>query len=64
MQEMQGRSLDWEDLLEMEMTTHSSILSWEIPWTGEPVGLQSIGSQKVGHDLGTKITTLLFSTAT
>ena len=45
MQEMQGRSLDWEDLLEMEMTTHSSILSWEIPLTEEPGGLQSMGSQ-------------------
>ena len=36
------------------METHSSILSWEIPWTGEPIGLQFMGSQKVGHDLWTK----------
>ena len=64
MQEMRVWFLVQEDPLEKEMKTHSSILSWEIPWTGEPVGLQSIGSQKVGHDLGTKITTLLFSTAT
>ena len=33
-----------------EMTTHPSILAWEIPWTEEPRGLQSMGSQKVGHD--------------
>ena len=38
-------SLDWEDLLEKAMTTHSSILAWEIPWTEEPGGLQSVGSQ-------------------
>ena len=37
--------LGWEDPLEEEMATHSSILTWEIPWTGEPGGLQSIGSQ-------------------
>ena len=45
-----GRSLGWEDPLEEEMTTHSSILAWEIPWTEEPEGLQSIGSQRVGHN--------------
>ena len=43
-------SLDWEDPLEKEMATHSSILAWEIPWTEEPGGLQSVGSQKVGRD--------------
>ena len=43
-------SLGWEDPLEEEMATHSSILAWEIPWTEEPGGLQSIGSQRVGHD--------------
>ena len=37
-----------------EMTTHSSILAWEIPWTEEPGGLQSMGSQRVGHDLAIK----------
>ena len=44
------RSLAWEDLLEEGMATHSSILAWRIPWTGEPGSLQSIGSQRVGHD--------------
>ena len=39
-------SLGWEDLLEEEMATHSSIPAWEIPWTEEPGGLQSMGSQK------------------
>ena len=50
MQETQVQSLGREDPLEKEMATHSSILAWEIPWTEEPVGLQSIGSQGVGHD--------------
>ena len=45
MQEPWVRSLDWEELLQKEMSTHSSILAWEIPWTEEPGGLQSIGSQ-------------------
>ena len=44
------RSLGWEDLLEKEMATHSSILAWEIPWTEEPGGLKSTGSQSVRHD--------------
>ena len=44
------RSLGREDPLEKEMATHSSILSWRIPWTEEPEGLQSIGLQRVGHD--------------
>ena len=39
------QSLDWEDSLEEEMATHPSILAWEIPWTEEPGGLQSTGSQ-------------------
>ena len=42
---MQVRSLGWEALLEEEMATHSSIFAWEIPWTGEPGGLQSLWSQ-------------------
>ena len=50
MQETQVRFLGWEDPLEKEMTAHSSILSWRIPWTEEPGSLQSMGSQ-VGHDL-------------
>ena len=44
------QSLGWEDSLEKEMATHSSILAWRIPWTEEPGGLQSMGSQRVGHD--------------
>ena len=43
-------SLGWEDLLEKEMATHSSTLAWTIPWTEEPGRLQSMGSQRVGHD--------------
>ena len=48
---MQVPSLGWEDPLKKEMTTHSSILAWEIPWTQEPGGLQSTGSQRVRHNL-------------
>ena len=55
------RSLDWEDPLEKEMATHSSILAWEIPWTEEPGRPQSMGLQRVRLDLGTKITTILDS---
>ena len=50
MQETWVQSLVQEDPLEKEMATHSSILAWGIPWTEEPDGLQSTGSQKVGHD--------------
>ena len=50
MQETQVRSLGWENPLEEEMATHSSILAWEIPWIEEPGGLLSMGSQRVGHD--------------
>ena len=49
MEEIQVQSLAWEDSLEKGMATHSSILAWRIPWTEEPGGLQSIGSQRVGH---------------
>ena len=49
-QETQVRSLGWEDSLEEEMATHSSILAWEIPWTEEPGGLQSMRFQGVGHN--------------
>ena len=45
LQETEVRSLGWEDPLEKEMSTHSSILVWRIPWTGEPSGLQSMGLQ-------------------
>ena len=44
------QALGREDPLEKEMATHSSILAWEIPWTEEPSRLQSMGSQRVGHD--------------
>ena len=44
------QSLGWEDLLEKEMTTHSSTLAWKIPWMEEPGRLQSMGSQRIGHD--------------
>ena len=54
MQEMQVRSLGQEDPLEKEMATRSSILAWKIPWTEEPGGLQSMGSQKVRHIWGTE----------
>ena len=51
MREDEVRSLGWEDpLLEKEMAIHSSTIAWEIPWTEEPGRLQSVGSQRVGHD--------------
>ena len=50
MWETQVQSLDWEDTLEKEMATHSSILAWRIPWTEETGGLQSIGSHRVRYD--------------
>ena len=50
MQEMWVQSLSWEDPLEKGMATHSYILAWEIAWTEEPSGLQSRGSQWIGHD--------------
>ena len=53
MRETQVRSLGWEDPLEKEMAIHSSILAWRIPWTEKPSRLQSIGSQRVGHDWAT-----------
>ena len=49
-QETQFRSLGREDPLEKEMATRSSIVAWKISWTEEPGGLQSMGSQRVGHD--------------
>ena len=49
-----GFSPGLKDPLEKEMETHSSILAWDIPWTEEPGELQSMGSQRVGHDLATK----------
>ena len=55
MQETQVQSLGWEDPLEKEMATHSSILAWRIPWTEEPGGLQSTRLQRVGHDWVTSL---------
>ena len=54
MQEMQVQSLGQEDPLEKEMASHSSIFAWEMPWTEEPGGLQSMGSQRVENNLATK----------
>ena len=50
MQEMQVQSLGQENHLDKGMATHSSILAWRTSWTEEPGGLQSMGSQRVGHD--------------
>ena len=50
LQEMLVQSLGQEDLLEKEIATHSTILAWKIPWMVEPGRLQSMGSQRVGHD--------------
>ena len=49
-QETQTRSLHQKEPLEEEMATHSSVLAWRIPWTEEPGGPQSIGSQRIRHD--------------
>ena len=54
MQETRVQSLSQEDPQEKEMATHSSILAWEIPWTEKPGGLQSMGLQRVRHDLATE----------
>ena len=58
MQETWVQSLGWEDPLEKEMATHSSILAWKTPWTEEPGGLQSMGSHRVGHN---RVTSLHFT---
>ena len=50
MQESQVQALGWKDPLEKEMATHSSILAWTIPWTEDPGGLRSMGSQRVGYN--------------
>ena len=57
MQETQIQSLGWEDSLEKEMATHSSIPAWRIPWTEELGRLQFMGSQRVGNDLENNIFT-------
>ena len=56
MQETQETQEGWEDPLEENMATHTSILVWEIPWTEEPGVLQSKGSQRIGHNWATKHT--------
>ena len=55
MRETQVRSLGWEDPLEKEMAIHSRTIAWKIPWAEEPGRLQSMGSQRVGHDLATSL---------
>ena len=60
-QEIRVLSLGQEDTMEEEMATHSSILGWKIPWTEEPGGLQSMGSQRVGCDQATKHTCVQYS---
>ena len=50
MREIQVRFLGWEDPLEKEMATHSSTVTWKIPWMEEPERLQSMGLQRIGHD--------------
>ena len=57
-QETWVRSLGWEDPLEKEMVAHSSTLAWKIPWIAEPDRLQSMGSQRVGHDRVISLTLL------
>ena len=59
-QEMWVWSLGWEDPLEV-MAIHSSILAWRIPWTEEPSGVQSIGSQRVGHDWRNRASTHIYT---
>ena len=54
MKETQVQSLGWENTLENKMAIHSSILAWKIMWTEEPGGLQSMGLQRVRHDLASK----------
>ena len=54
MKDTRAQSLGGKDSLEKGMATHSSILAWEVPWTEESGGLQSMMSQRVGHDLMTK----------
>ena len=56
--ETRVRPLGWEDPLEKKVATHSSILAWKIPWTEDPVRLQPMGSQRVGHDWATNTLTV------
>ena len=61
MQETWVPSLGQKDPLEQKMANYSNILAWKIPWTKEPDGLQSMGLQRVGHDLVTNTVTALMS---
>ena len=63
MWEIQVWALGWEDPLEKEMAIHSSTLAWKIPWTEEPGRLQSMGSQRVGHDWVTSLHLAFFRTS-
>ena len=60
MRETQVWSMGWEDPLEKGMVTHSSILAWRIPWTEEPGRLQSMGSQRVGHNWATSLSFYIY----
>ena len=61
MQAIWVQSLGWEDLPEKEMATHSTIPAWRIPWMEEPGGLQSLGSQRVGHGWATSLSLSCYS---
>ena len=61
MWETRVRSLGWEDPLQKEMVTHSSILAWRIPWTEESSGLQSTGSQRAGYNWETSLSFFLYT---
>ena len=63
MQETWVQSLGQEDPLEKEMAIHSSTLAWKIPWMEEPNRLQSMGSQRVGHDRATSLSLSLYEAA-
>ena len=63
MQETRAQSLGWEDPLEEGVVTHSSILAWRIPWTEDPGGLHSMGSQRVGHHWVTNTHTFWYMAA-
>ena len=60
MWETRVRSLGWEDPLEKEMAIHSRTIAWKIPWTEEPGGMLSMGSQRVGHNWATSIQSVSF----
>ena len=59
MRETWVQSLGWEDPLEKEMAIHSNTIAWNIPWTEEPGRLQSMGSQRVGHDSATSLSLIV-----